>query len=51
MPPGLGSVVGTRSSLLLLTGIAVPEVVSVRDKDVQVTAWMHDTRVRSHGQC
>ena len=25
VPPGLGSVVGTRSSLLLLTGIAVPE--------------------------
>ena len=38
MPPGLGSVVGTRSSLLLLTGVAVPEakirteVLSVRDK-------------------
>ena len=38
VPPGLGSVVGTRSSLLLLTGIAVTEtkiyteVVSVRDK-------------------
>ena len=38
VPPELGSVVGTRSSLLLLTGIAVPEtkicteVVSVRDK-------------------
>ena len=36
--PGLGSVVGTRRSLLLLTGIAVPEtkicieVVSVRNK-------------------
>ena len=36
VPPGLGSVVGTRSSLLLLTGIAVPEtkmctkVVSMR---------------------
>ena len=35
---GLGSVVGTRSSLLLLTGVAVTEtkiyteVVSVRDK-------------------
>ena len=29
VPPGLGSVVGTRSSLLLLTGIAVPEVVAV----------------------
>ena len=40
MPPGLGSVVGTRSSLLLLTGIAVPE--GVRDKEGQVT-WMHDT--------
>ena len=29
MPPGLGSGVGTRSSLLLLTGIAVPEVIAV----------------------
>ena len=41
VPPGLGSVVGTRSSLLLLTGIVVPE--GVRDKEVQVTVWMHDT--------
>ena len=38
MPPGLGSGVGTRRSLLLLPGIAVPatkirtEVVSMRDK-------------------
>ena len=38
MPPGLGSGVDTRSSLLLLAGIAVPEtkicteVVSMRDK-------------------
>ena len=37
--PGLGSGVGTRSSLLLLTAVSVPEtkirteVVSVRDKD------------------
>ena len=29
MPPGLGSVVGTRRSLLLVTGIAVPEVIAV----------------------
>ena len=48
LPPGLGSGVGTRRSLLLLTAVSVPEtkirteLVSVRDKDrgTQVTAWM-----------
>ena len=51
VPPGLGSVVGTRSSLLLLTGIAVTktkiytEVVSVRDKGRGTgnCTGMHDT--------
>ena len=54
--PGLGSGVGTRCSLLLLTGNAVPEtkicteVVSMRDKGIGTgnCTGMHDTRVRSH---
>ena len=36
VPPGLGSVVGTRCSLLLLTGITVPETKKICTEVVSV---------------